>query len=426
MSLKQLSKETQEIVKLITDPYHDFNIQTSGYPDGSVLYSAIQRYQLRTNIACPFTLGEGETWDFHVFALPLHQRAYMTMIELSASNITLVATDTSNKSLGPLNVRYRKYNSSGIASEELFVALGPPNAASINAPNNGIQTRFVSHAFELHNTTAQLYKSGSLTVYRSQSCNEHADLSVDNLTAAPSVPRFDIVAQMPADLNEANQLPSSRTWDAAQGCYSTSLPAHHNTLSSRYHKNTIVTIGPVNSNYSIALRNVSRISSSPLHCAGVISSRYANIEQTFSLDMRLVLEAVPSPSSTLELSYATRAPEYNPQFLKLYKAMIIVLPPACHVNQNASGDWFRMILDTVKQVLPLIPSVLPGPAKPIAATLVPIVTSIIDKITHRNDEQPKLNLSNRMTKSNPLTIEQQRKVTKRLKSLPRSNLQKRK
>ena len=62
LKIPNINKETSNTLMLVTDPYHDYNLSATGYPDGSAIMSAIQRRYSRNTIANPFTLTTGQTW----------------------------------------------------------------------------------------------------------------------------------------------------------------------------------------------------------------------------------------------------------------------------------------------------------------------------------------------------------------------------
>ena len=316
MSLKQTTRATQDLIAQITDPYHDKNIPTQAYPDATTLYAAIRRWALRLTVAYPGTLAAGEKWDFHIFSLPIHFVATYQLANLSYSAVTDASASTIT--LGPLNVRYRAYNAAGTITNEVFVPLGPPAVQNNTlARECDTQRRFVSFGYELHNTTAEIYRAGSLTTYRTNYRDDPISLVTYNQPSANLV-QHQMIARPPFTLDEANLIPGSRTWRASEGAYVVCLPHHHNTLSSSHYRQHLVNIGPLATSstptFSLAAMSLgastNASSFSPLHCAGVYSSKFPDINQTFSLDIRMVLEEVPNPSSA-DMSYAIRSPEYT-------------------------------------------------------------------------------------------------------------------
>ena len=161
--IPNINRDTSNTLMLITDPYHDYNLSAVGYPDGSAIMSAIQRRYARTTIANPFTLTTGQTWAFHIYATPLHFVSNLSTATLAGNTLTIAGA---NVNQGPLNIQYFKYDGSGTIIDSQTVALGsvsPYTNASMS------QVRTVSLGYEIHNTTAEIQRSGSLTVYRAPS-----------------------------------------------------------------------------------------------------------------------------------------------------------------------------------------------------------------------------------------------------------------
>lgn len=388
MSVKALSRETQNALALITDPYHDTEITAVGFPDDAAAYSIINRYNLRRIIACPFVLTAGDSWAFHVYATPLITNSIMALRLITGSDMML--RDTSS-TLGPLCITYHHFRAGTLIAHQTE-SLSVPSPTT-NESFAG-RSRIVSHGYEIHNTTAALSKCGSLTTYRTS--NPPIDVSLyDSVTTsdygvANQTVVFSKIASLPHSIAQAEMLPGTVTWDAAQGVYAVSLPEAHNTFSSEFHQNALIQYAP-NPNFrttSFCATRADKCATSPLRCAGTFSSQFPDSLQTFNLDFRLVLETVPNPNDTLSLSYCRRTSEHNPQFLKLYKAMLNHIPPGVPVNQNSAGDWFRKIAGIVREVLPLVPNVLPPTMRPIAMAALPIADTLLGKLApkpERND-----------------------------------------
>lgn len=397
--IPQLSIATSNVLSLVTDPYHDYNLRATGFPDGNVTISAIKRIQGRLSITCPFTLGMDESWDFHVFNTPFHYKTYAADATLIA-NFLSVNNPLTAANLGPVNVFYRQYDSLGNVINSRIYSLG--NDAAQASPENSKQVRTVSLGFEIHNTTAELYKSGSITVYRTPVVfnDVHLSIQFQSVTKPFSAK---LLGSIPVSLDAINLLPNSRTWEASAGAYIIGLPAPNNILSPYIPSNVLLQGGllPTNFNllYTEATSSVAQQSYSPLACGGAMSSRFKDSNQTFMLDFRQILEEVPNSLDTTTLAYATTAPALDKAFMKLYKAMFNQIPPGVPVSFNSAGDWFRSIIRIVKDTLPILVPVLPGQAKVLATAVLPIVNKALDHITR---EPSKPDVTQRMIKVNAL------------------------
>lgn len=395
-AIKEVPRSTSDAISLVTDPYHDYNLRLSGFPDGKALISAIQRFAGRYDISCPFTLNAGETWDFHVFTTPLHSvTPFFAGISSIGTVLTMLGNATSND-VGPVNVLYKRYSSAGVVNSTILIAL--PSTVEADS----VMRRTVSLGYEIHNTTPELYKSGSVSVYRQPILDSHADI-VFNITSAPvsrTINHVQLICQVPYSIADVQMLPNTRTWEASEGVYSVCLPHSNNDFSCPIATTLLIKAGILDNSYlstRIDASTVIRHSTfSPLHCSGVMSSRFSDSNQTYVLDFRQTIETIPSTDNLTLMSFAGTAPSADLGFLKLYKRMINNIPPGVPVHFNEAGDWWRSIISVVKDVLPAVSAALPGHFKPIAMALTPAITQLIDsKLEKKIQSVP--NVAQRMT-----------------------------
>lgn len=375
-NLKQISQETMDTIAMVTDPYHDKNLRLSGYPDGKTITSAVKRYAEQISINCPFVLESGDTWDFYIFTTPLHLQCQFQQKGTSGYTNSINGSIVPRITLGPLNVYYRHYGPSGVGKGESYSAFGAKARETTPGP-----TRTVALAYELHNTTAEMFKSGSLTTFRNNVESIRCDYKT--MTASPTNISFTNILTLPDTLAQAQMLPNCRTWEAGDGVYSVSLPTPDNPYSSQYFQNLSIFNGkdspsPVNIwLYSSELETYVP-SWSPISTTGTMSSRFSSREVSFILDFRQILEIAPTVRSSV-LPYATTAPAHNPVFLKLYKRMFNSIEAGVPVHYNSAGEWFRRIVKLVRDNLSAVTHLLPPQYKALAAAAVPIATTIIDK-----------------------------------------------
>lgn len=394
MQPKTIPPRTMDYISMVTDPYHDRNLRVTGFPDGRTMMSAIKRYALQVSLTCPFTLTEGTSWSFHIFTTPLHFVTPFFPCQLTGNIIPNLHNASPTQYVGPVNVLYTHRDGSGAVLATKFSPLGPqPHVA---ADNGRDAVRTVSLAFELHNTTASLYKSGALTTYRLNDEGTRADYYRSDGATPPNYQSYTFthLTTIPKDLADANSLPNARTWEAGKGIYSVSLPMVANDYSSQLFQNVGISTGRSGDTRDYLLyAKEARLDSgsaswSPMSCTGVMSSAYMNTEQTFTLDLRQVLEFAPSPKS-YNLPYATTSPECDLLFLKLYKRMINTIEPGVPVNFNSAGEWFRRILSIAKEQLPHVVHLIPPQYRPIAQLALPVVNKIADTVINKLDKPPK-------------------------------------
>lgn len=386
-SQKTIPPRTLEYISMVTDPYHDRNLRVSGFPDGNTMMSAIKRFAKQQTVACPFTLAPGQTWSFHIFTTPLHHVTPFFSCDLVGNIASGLTGSITPEYVGPVNIYYQLHNPDGGIASTIFTPLGETGPAIENGRDS---LRTVSLAFELHNTTAELYKAGSLTAYRLNSSGTRSDYyrNVDDVSGDLEPFTFTHLTTVPASLGEANQLPNARTWEASKGIYSVTLPSPNNSYSSQLFQNVGISTGRPNTtrHYLVYAKDADRSSVgaswSPASCTGVMSSMFPDAHQTFTLDYRQVVEFAPTAQSP-NLPYATTSPECDLLFMKLYKRMMNSIEPGVPVGFNSAGEWFRRILSLAKDQLPNLLHLLPPNYKLAATAALPAVNLLVDKVVDR-------------------------------------------
>lgn len=403
-----LSANTNNALSLITDPYHDYNLKAVGYPDGSTTISAVKRFSSRTTIRCPFALESGDTWYFHVFTTPLHKVNNVFQHSIIGNYMSL--GQVTNLDLGPVNIWYYHVRSGNVIAYTSS-ALGVVNTTDTATASSTQRT--VSLGFEIHNITAELFKQGSLTVYRAPYIDSSVDVFLKTETMDQAVPyHTNNIVNFPTSLAEAELLPNTRTWEAADGAYCVSLPHPDNRFSNSVHSNFIIGASSVDTFYGMQPGQAIRApvpTYSALSCTGVMSSHFSDAQQAFTLDMRQVLEINPSPKDTVNMQYATSSADRDAKFLKLYKNMFNSIPPGTPVGNNASGDWFRSIIRIAKNVLPSVLASIPHPAAQTAAVATRMIFKQLEgsKQTAKPKQQQSTPPSRQAKLKNPTALRKQ-------------------
>lgn len=386
-SSAHVSKETGNQLALVTDPYHDYPITATGFPDGKSVYSVVKRRNGRTTIICPFTLSSNQSWDFHVFTTPLHD--YTTLKTGWYTDGMLSDNATGNMVIGPVNVLCKHYDAAGVVINVLLIPF--PATAPVTVASS--QCRTVSLGFEIHDASPTLESQGTISSYR---VNE-PPLSVYGIfqgTPSLSYPH-DYVGSVPTDLGAIMINPTNKTWELKHGVYSVALPAHTNSYHLGARSSIVIPLPLIPITFNCVYLNTvttgNTVSWSPLLCSGSASSRLTSSALSYVVDYRQIVELMPSPSSDL-MQYATTSPVYNNQFMKMYKTMVFTIPCATKVGNNASGDWFRAIAGLARTVAPMVMSVLPPQARALATLAAPIanygLTKLEDKMNNRSNKKP--------------------------------------
>lgn len=232
---------------------------------------------------------------------------------------------------------------------------------------NGVNQRIISAGFEVTNTTADLYKSGSCTVfstfqgdYETQMVNSFQGIQYVPVTGT-TLNAFGLIRNFrlpPQSLSQAQQTPGARTWPAVQGCY---VPARLNLsrIKPNFGNNLIPVFwgpGAVANPYVIGCAATATNSGanangtayplqdnmeSGLHCSGAVFSGLTP-QSTLLLTANITVETFPT-SDVNELALASPTAVYDPIALALYEETIYRTPVGCPQTDNPTGEWWKEI-----------------------------------------------------------------------------------
>jgi hypothetical protein len=262
------------------------------------------------------------------------------------------------------------------------------NAISIPLKAQVGHYRLVAAGLEVHNTTPELYKGGSLTVYRAPSIETpgfihtgvtvtvpaqgaHSFATADIRVAQP----VEYVALPPSTQVKAQAFPSARTWAAEDGCYCVaSMSDNENpfvinspgvvvaTLPRTFTQAANGSTQTVPAWCSFA-DDTWKIPSNtqdsclqhalPFETHGVILTGL-QAQATIQLTTKYYMEYIP-PTSEPDMLALTRPPaEFDALALQIYTRCLADLPVGVPVGENPLGEWFTSVLDTVTSVAPKI------------------------------------------------------------------------
>jgi len=349
-----------------SDPFHDSPIVCDGYPDVLTSSTITQCVTLSADVAVP--TGVLGNWDCHVFMNPC------------TPSFDLVSPLVFFRSL-VVNSGVVSQDGTGIQLFAGFNAISVPNGADWRASAVGSTTpqisfpdsffagytRLVAAGFEVVNTTAELYKQGSVVSYRAPSVVSESTMYFPSVTTY--VPT-EFGSLPPSTTATATLFPNSRTWGAIDGVYSISTmnstqngfvvptPKYAGLMSTPtpnelatdtprlcYLPNsTTTTTGPCNH-------------SLPFDLNGCIFSGL-NVNSTLRVTARYYFERAPATSDPNLLVLARPSPPYDPVALELYSRLIVDMPVACRVDDNPMGEWFADLLAHLGSVAPMLGAAL--------------------------------------------------------------------
>lgn len=402
--------ETQNIItqdgadwmKIALDPFHDYNMNLAGLPDASTGNTVVRCFKSKLTVSRPASVPATDRWDAHFFNLP-----FFDALTFASRNVTQ-GNDIEDSGafdgtcpLGMMNIVTGPStgewfnNTTGITTSNIQ-NITPP----LTTPRRSM-ARVIALGFEVHNDTANLYKSGSVTCYDVPQ-GDYA-MQVYNAPATYNSPAgLPYIASGPAmalrrppdSVSQAIQSPNSVTYEAADGSYSvvkldlnhcgyfmpTNMPVvlfgqggsvsaggpataykelvstwgSSSTVGPDYYGSSMKYSGAIPYNTEWCYRTTG------LHTSGAYYNGLSP-ETVLTLEVHIFIESLPVNDPS-ELALATPSAEYDPHALQMYERAVRKLKGGVPVSYNAKGDWWKMVGNVlIDQALPSLANmVLPG------------------------------------------------------------------
>jgi len=351
------------------DPFHDLALNCTGYPDQCQSDSVVQLVKLTTTISCPSTITTGN-WDARVHMYPwLVNVAFTRVINGGTSNAPVFAF-TGGQNLftaGGLCVDcVASGNPIGPGS-----AVGPASSSITLPPQyyNG-QCRVIGQAFEVHNTTSQLYKQGAVCVYKQPAPDMFQSTTYPIVGGSISsngvgYPSGLLLPTAPYAQTDALLLSGSKQWEAKDGCYvvgsfhSEVIPLQDTivTVPIVYQANTpegsgnyyMPTAGQItNGTSQILFWNDIFWSQQDAHGAYFTG---LSAQTTLTINWNILIERFPSAADADLVVLAKPSPRYDPIALELYSHCMQSMPVGVPVNENGLGDWFMKVIGRARDIV---------------------------------------------------------------------------
>jgi len=328
------------------DPMHDTPVKCNGYPDFTNISTVVQEINMSQQV----TWAAGTNFDLHVWNAVDFASTGTNVAGLCASYCpqTSVVSGSSGQYV-PMsgviiqtvqsgNAFLPDYNTPSVSTTLVSTNLDP-GANYISS-----QCRLIGIGIEVINTTAEINKQGTCTVYRQpQTLNRvNVDLqakdSVNNTTYGATP--YKAYAMPPTQLAEALILPGAKQWDASEGCYL--VPTLSNVINEFapfdntgriYLANNYGTnypSGNMGALISQLLPAVSTSALSPVYYPSVFNTSGCLMTgcsptSTFTVNVKYLVESAPGPRSPfVTLSQPSAA--YDPEAIRLYSQMVNHLP----------------------------------------------------------------------------------------------------
>lgn len=370
---KNLTPEGKEWLTLALDPFHDYQHQIAGYPDADASGTIVACYNLSMEVKKPAaTVGN---WDCHVYTLPMAAPAEFTLCTQTEGVLTSVAE---LGKLGLINVACADSMQDTFPGTAPFVSTNYVNTPfdTKDIVLKGV-TRIVGMGMEVVNTTAEVYRQGSVTAYRMPQGRAFSEFVLDGKddteVTRGTANRY---RAPPTNLSQAVSLLNSVTWSADLGAYQVvPFASVDNPLVNVGYQSTIVSNGTGMDPGAASVLSGQIMTPSgtfisgpgqhiPINTSGLYFSGLS-VATTLRVKVKLYVERAPTPEEPDLVVLATPSAGYDIRALQLYARAINTLAVGVPVGYNAAGDWWRTVLDVISTAAPVIGMAL-TPTFPVA------------------------------------------------------------
>lgn len=386
----RLEPASAAFLRKALDPFHDFNVEVSGMPDEQTADVIVQQVKVTQTYSQPPTLNAN--WDLHLFTLPELWDHFAKATSSAEQAGWIIAAGTASPSTSPGVQAYYLGLVNGVAvptgtattaNGSLIANGGTYYSTPFNFSNYLVgQKRLIALAFEAHDTTADLYRQGSVVCYRMP--QSIAACSIVQNSSTVVMPNVGIVSRLPpATVSEARLLPDSTEWESRRGAYCVAVmdpDSNHITGGtpgfrifsrgdliggvSNPSTNSACVVAPValtgNAPPALSAPQNETYKPVPFHTAGAYFFGL-NQNSTIQVSVTAIFETMPTPDNAQLVVLAHPSPRYDPVALELYKHAAAELPVGCPVSMNASGDFWDGVLGILEDVAPTVGSLLPIP-----------------------------------------------------------------
>lgn len=378
---KQLTKNGLDWLTVATDPFHDTEVCCEGYPDVTCSRTVVQQVTKTFNVKSPLS-GDG-LWDAHIFLFPSTPNYDPGDGDASLANAFYFNSLNPNGIVGQSQTNhvelYAGYNCVCVAAGTDWTVpiTNFSTAKEISWPLvfAAGQTRLIAAAFEVVNTTAEIYKQGTVTSYRSPSNESNGFILIPEGDAYRTIP-IEWGSMPPSIQSDAALYPNSRIWAAAEGVYNI---ATMNSIQNPFRSPVPSWAGIVQINNEASLEaGDNRLCYIPTVLLSGGSVAYAaeplchaidfdvhgsiftglSSQTTLQITVRYFFERIPTITDESLLVLCKPSPTYDPLALEIYSRACGQLPVACKVADNPLGEWFEDVMKAVSATLPIAGSAL--------------------------------------------------------------------
>jgi len=379
-----ITPEGRDFLVATLDPFHDSQLQNlAGYPDIEVSPSVVRI--IKQSITIAKGTGVAGDWDCQIVQWPWLKNLPFSQSTARVDNS--IQSFGNTQPLGGLQIlQVPSISGNFDLNNPAVVATG---ALEIQDDLLQGSNRMIGMGFEVHNTTAEIYKQGSVCSYMMHNVPKDASIFTNDVTIPGVVPARSCVSScfngtsfrsLPRTTAEAMLIPGSVEWKAADGVYAVGRFAgvDNPPFTVDYNLPVLFEVDDLPSSVAVAYPNTSQIifprnalvqpttggtgsscpawKSFPIHTSGAIFTGLSD-QTSLRLNWNVILETFPGPRDAKDLTIATPSASFDPRTLEIYSHTLCHAPVAVPVGENPLGEWFMNIASKIGDTL----GMLPGP-----------------------------------------------------------------
>jgi hypothetical protein len=358
------------------DPMHDTQLQNlAGWPDLECAGSVRRCIKQSVNISMPSSVTS-TTWDCHIVAWPFLTDITHNTYNLG-NNVIQINPDAGPSTVSGGLIAYGVNSGAPLNVYNTFAGSAISIAAQLNLDpvfTKGVG-RLVGAGFEVINTTSDLYRQGTCTVYRSpQLKNSEFTAFIQLGGDAVGYSSYEQVRAPPTSMDSAMLFPGSRQWKAEEGCYcvypfcgnenppkgqSFTLPIVFPDRTARLEETTAALCPAINSVLGGGIQNLP-IKIEDVHMPGAIFTGLSP-QTTLTLNWNVYYESFPTIEERDILVMATPSCHYDPVALEFFSRALSNLPVGVPASDNPSGEFFSDFVQGIADWAPAIGKAMGGP-----------------------------------------------------------------
>jgi len=386
------------------DPFNDNLDNHEGFPDGTGSVNIVEQIKETATITNQNLSNLTVNWDCLVLDLPWIQPVKLNYDALYESgsgtnpnapvnliNVINCGTHSTGAFFGGVTVltALSSQNNWAFGGSTAYSGLVVAPAATVfQGPY-----RVTNKGFEIANTTAPLYKQGSVQIFRIPTPTMDAKNTCMIYGGAGLIGAADVlnVDSWPINSGQAFTAVDTIQHNAELGVYVPSVfntlnlvdeckvnmtqPFLVNTLNGGESANTNFFTPPVSANSGGSTNGYTGVEWAPFHLSGCLFTGLSP-QTSLQLNAKWGIEIFPTVAQANLVALARRTPPRDPIAIELYSHIIQSMPVGCRFDDNGFGDWISGALQSASDFIAPVLSAIPHPIAQGASKAIQLTNAI--------------------------------------------------